>query len=149
NLGALLAELVEAAVPLAERRGLTLRTQRVGGLPGTVFDAHITQIIIAHPLSKPPQFTPQGGEGGGRGGMEKEIAYFEVADDGPGIPANQLERIFERFHQVDGSASREHGGTGLGLALARELARLHGGNVAVRSRLGEGSTFRVELPRDP
>ena len=67
----------------------------------------------------------------------------------PGIPEDQLERIFERFHQVDGSASREHGGTGLGLALARELARLHGGNVLVRSRLEEGAAFRVEMPRDP
>src|SRR6185436_1584087 len=59
---------------------------------------------------------------------------------------DQLEKIFERFHQVDAPHSRAGGGTGLGLALARELARLHGGEVSVRSPPGEGSTFRVELP---
>ncbi|HEY4594917.1 MAG TPA: histidine kinase dimerization/phospho-acceptor domain-containing protein, partial [Thermoanaerobaculia bacterium] len=149
NLGALLAELVEAAVPLAERRGLKLRTERLDELPDSTFDAHMTEIIIANLLSNALKFTPQGGEIVARAGIEGETAFFEVEDDGRGIPADQLERIFDRFHQVDGSASREHGGTGLGLALARELARLHGGNVTVRSRLGEGSLFRVELPRDP
>ncbi|HEY4576147.1 MAG TPA: histidine kinase dimerization/phospho-acceptor domain-containing protein, partial [Thermoanaerobaculia bacterium] len=149
NLGALLAELVEAAVPLAERRGLKLRTERLDELPDSTFDAHMTEIIIANLLSNALKFTRQGGEIVARAGIEGETAFFEVEDDGRGIPADQLERIFDRFHQVDGSASREHGGTGLGLALARELARLHGGNVTVRSRLGEGSLFRVELPRDP
>ncbi|HEY2293428.1 MAG TPA: ATP-binding protein [Thermoanaerobaculia bacterium] len=149
NLGALLAELVEAAVPLAERRGLELRTERLDELPDSIFDAHMTEIIIANLLSNALKFTPKGGEIVARAGIEGETAFFEVEDDGRGIPADQLERIFDRFHQVDGSASREHGGTGLGLALARELARLHGGNVTVRSRLGEGSLFRVELPRDP
>src|SRR4051812_9138774 len=149
NLGALLAELVEAAVPLAERRGLKVRTERLDELPDSTFDDHMTEIIIANLLSNALKFTPQGGEIVARAGIEGETAFFEVEDDGRGIPADQLERIFDRFHQVDGSASREHGGTGLGLALARELARLHGGNVTVRSRLGEGSLFRVELPRDP
>ncbi|HEY4588661.1 MAG TPA: histidine kinase dimerization/phospho-acceptor domain-containing protein, partial [Thermoanaerobaculia bacterium] len=149
NLGALLAELVEAAVPLAERRGLKLRTERLDELPDSIFDAHMTEIIIANLLSNALKFTRQGGEIVARAGIEGETVFFEVEDDGRGIPADQLERIFDRFHQVDGSASREHGGTGLGLALARELARLHGGNVTVRSRLGEGSLFRVELPRDP
>ncbi|HYG63556.1 MAG TPA: sensor histidine kinase, partial [Thermoanaerobaculia bacterium] len=78
--------------------------------------------------------------------LDEQIA-FEVVDDGPGIPEDEQERIFERFHQVDASLSREQAGTGLGLALARELARLHGGEVTVRSRPGEGSAFRVELPR--
>jgi signal transduction histidine kinase len=149
NLGTLLEELVEAATPLAERRGLKLRTERLDELPDSIFDHHKTEIIVANLLSNALKLTPQGGEVVVRAGIEKETVFCEVKDDGPGIPEDQLERIFERFHQVDGSASREHGGTGLGLALARELARLHGGNVTVRSRLGEGSVFRVELPRDP
>ncbi|HEY3570891.1 MAG TPA: ATP-binding protein [Thermoanaerobaculia bacterium] len=149
NLGTLLTELVEAAAPLAERRGLKLRTERLDELPDSIFDHHKTEIIVANLLSNALKFTPPGGEVTVRARMEGDTAFFEVEDDGPGIPEDQLERIFERFHQVDGSASREHGGTGLGLALARELARLHGGNVTVRSRLGEGSVFRVELPRDP
>jgi signal transduction histidine kinase len=153
NVGAFLAELVEAARPLAERRGLRLETERLEEVPDSVFDPHKVEIIAANLLSNALKFTPRGGRvivraGGGSGPQTDEVS-FEVEDDGPGVPADELERIFDRFHQVDGSSSREHGGTGLGLALARELARLHGGNVLVRSRLEAGSTFRVELPRDP
>src|SRR3954462_14405095 len=132
NLGALLAELVEAAVPLAERRGLKLRTERLDELPDSIFDAHMTEIIIANLLSNALKFTPQGGEIVARAGIEGETVFFEVEDDGRGIPADQLERIFDRFHQVDGSASREHGGTGLGLALAREPARVPRGHPTLR-----------------
>jgi signal transduction histidine kinase len=145
----LLADLVDAAAPLAERRGLRLRMERLDEIPDSLFDAHKTEVIVANLLSNALKFTPRGGTVVVRAEAEPEGVGFTVEDDGPGIPADQLERIFERFHQVDGSASREHGGTGLGLALARELARLHGGNVTVRSRLGEGAAFRVELPRDP
>jgi len=149
NVGALLAELVEAAVPLAERRGIRLETERLDELPDSVFDPEKTEIIAANLLSNALKFTPKGGRVTLRGDADMDAVFFEVIDDGPGIPGDQLEPIFDRFHQVDGSASREHGGTGLGLALARELARLHGGNVTVRSVLGEGATFRVELPLEP
>ena len=149
NLGALLAELVAAAAPLAERRELRLAAERLDEIPDSAFDPHKMEIIAANLLSNALKFTPKGGRVTVRGGAQGDGVFFEIADDGPGIPEGQLERIFDRFHQVDGSASREHGGTGLGLALARELARLHGGNVTVRSRPGAGATFRVELPRDP
>ena len=70
-----------------------------------------------------------------------------VEDTGEGIPAQHLPRIFERFYRVDRARSREMGGTGLGLAIVKHLARAHGGDVAVESRLGEGSTFAIELPQ--
>jgi signal transduction histidine kinase len=149
NLGVLLADLVAAAMPLAERRGLRLRTERLDEIPDSLFDGHKTEIIVANLLSNALKFTPRGGTVTVRAEAEPDGVAFTVEDDGPGIPEDQLERIFDRFHQVDASSSREHGGTGLGLALARELARLHGGNVTVRSRLGAGAAFRVELPRDP
>jgi signal transduction histidine kinase len=149
NVGALLADLVAAAAPLAERRGLRLRTERLDEIPDSLFDGHKTEIIVANLLSNALKFTPPGGSIVVRAEEEPDGIAFTVEDDGPGIPEDQLERIFDRFHQVDASSSREHGGTGLGLALARELARLHGGNITVRSRLGAGAAFRVELPRDP
>ena len=154
NVGVLLADLAAAAKPLAERRGLRLRTERLDEIPDSLFDAHKTEIIIANLLSNALKFTPTGGTvvvraETARAEAEPDGVAFTVEDDGPGIPEDQLERIFDRFHQVDASSSREHGGTGLGLALARELARLHGGNITVRSRLGAGAAFRVELPRDP
>jgi two-component system phosphate regulon sensor histidine kinase PhoR len=69
-----------------------------------------------------------------------------VEDTGEGIPAQHLERLFERFYRVDRARSRELGGTGLGLAIVKHLARAHGGEVTVTSELGKGSTFTIELP---
>jgi two-component system, OmpR family, phosphate regulon sensor histidine kinase PhoR len=72
-----------------------------------------------------------------------------VEDTGEGIPAQHLERLFERFYRVDRARSREMGGTGLGLAIVKHLARAHGGEVTVTSELGKGSTFTIELPHLP
>jgi two-component system sensor histidine kinase SenX3 len=69
-----------------------------------------------------------------------------IKDQGVGIPAKDLERIFERFYRVDPGRARETGGTGLGLSIVRHVAQNHGGNVLVESREGEGSTFTLELP---
>jgi len=71
---------------------------------------------------------------------------LEVADSGIGIPREALSRVFERFYRVDKGRAREEGGTGLGLALVKHAAMVHGGRVEVESRFGEGSTFRVLLP---
>ena len=70
-----------------------------------------------------------------------------VTDNGDGIPAQHLERLFERFYRVDRARSRELGGTGLGLAIVKHLALLHGGEVTVESELGKGSTFTLHLPK--
>ena len=72
--------------------------------------------------------------------------HIEIRDHGVGIPAKDLERIFERFYRVDPGRARETGGTGLGLSIVRHVAQNHGGNVLVDSREGEGSTFTLELP---
>lgn len=69
-----------------------------------------------------------------------------VQDNGDGIPAQHLERLFERFYRVDRARSRDMGGTGLGLAIVKHLALLHGGEVTVTSELGKGSTFTIHLP---
>lgn len=148
NLGALLAELAAAAAPHAAGRGIRLVTERLDELPDSVFDPAKVEIVAANLISNAVKFTPEGGRVVVRAEARDGRIGFEVEDDGPGIPEDQLEKIFERFHQVDSSLSRGQGGAGLGLALARELARLHGGDVTVSSRLGRGSTFRVELPRE-
>ena len=72
---------------------------------------------------------------------------LEVADTGIGIPENELPHVFERFHRVSGIVGRDYEGTGIGLALVRELVGLHGGSVSVSSAVGSGTTFRVELPK--
>jgi len=73
-------------------------------------------------------------------------AVYCVQDTGIGIPDEMQQLVFEEFRQVDGSSTRRYGGPGLGLSLARRLARLLGGEIFVQSIAGEGSTFRVELP---
>lgn len=74
------------------------------------------------------------------------VVKIAIADQGVGIPAKDLERIFERFYRVDPGRARETGGTGLGLSIVRHVAQNHGGMVVVESREGEGSTFTLELP---
>jgi signal transduction histidine kinase/AmiR/NasT family two-component response regulator len=78
-----------------------------------------------------------------------EALRFTVADTGAGIPADKLDSLFAKFTQVDASTTRRHGGTGLGLAICRELAGLMGGVIEVRSRVGEGSRFTLNLPLAP
>ncbi|MEN9801178.1 MAG: two-component histidine kinase PhoR, partial [Actinomycetota bacterium] len=71
---------------------------------------------------------------------------IEVRDRGVGIPAKEIDRIFERFYRVDRARSRETGGTGLGLSIARHIAHNHGGDILVHSVEGAGSTFTLQLP---
>lgn len=77
---------------------------------------------------------------------EGAFVLFSITDDGPGVPAEHLERIFDRFHRVDASRSRRTGGAGLGLAIARELVALHGGTIAAENVAGGGARFTFTLP---
>jgi two-component system sensor histidine kinase SenX3 len=81
--------------------------------------------------------------------IEGGVLEIRVRDEGQGIPPGDLPRIFDRFTQIDGSSTRAHGGVGLGLHLVRELTRRAGGDVAVESELGRGSTFTVRIPLAP
>ncbi|HUV91144.1 MAG TPA: ATP-binding protein [Anaerolineae bacterium] len=92
------------------------------------------------------KFTPAGGVITLQNQQEGAQVALQVSDMGVGIPPDQLERIFERFYQVNGSIWRRYGGIGLGLALVKEIARTYNGQVSVESQVGEGSTFRVLLP---
>ncbi len=79
-------------------------------------------------------------------GQSRGRDVISVTDTGEGLAPEQARRIFERFYRVDRARTREVGGTGLGLAIVKHLTRLHGGEVAVESQLGSGTTFRIELP---
>jgi signal transduction histidine kinase len=71
-----------------------------------------------------------------------------VRDTGVGIPEEDLPQLFERFYRVNKDRSRSTGGSGLGLAIAKEIVAMHGGEISVESRVGVGSTFKVQLPKD-
>jgi len=77
---------------------------------------------------------------------DRDGMRISVADQGIGIPPEEHTRIFDRFYQVDGSTTRRYGGTGLGLAVAKEIVEAHGGHIKVASQPGRGSTFTVWLP---
>jgi len=96
--------------------------------------------VIAYNLKREgfEVYESQDGEDGG--------AILDVEDDGIGIAPADQNRIFERFYRVDKARSRELGGTGLGLSIVKHVALSHGGNVSLRSALGAGSNFRVQIP---
>jgi signal transduction histidine kinase len=102
--------------------------------------------LLDNLISNAIKFTPTGGRINIRLQRDNGTAILEVSDTGVGIPSDKLERVFDRFYQVDGSSTRRYGGTGLGLALVKEIAISHGGQVSVESTVGKGSTFRVNLP---
>ena len=104
--------------------------------------------ILVNLLSNAVKFTPEGGEIGLQvlGDVEQQIVHFIVWDTGIGIAQENIGRLFQPFVQLDSSLSRQYAGTGLGLALVRRLAELHGGSVSVESEVGKGSRFTVSLP---
>lgn len=79
--------------------------------------------------------------------QDERFVYFDIIDQGPGIEASHLERIFERFYRIDPGRSRQHGGTGLGLAIVKHIGKLHGGSVSVKSEPSRGSTFTISFPK--
>ena len=79
-------------------------------------------------------------------GLGGDGAFLEVTDQGPGIPAEEATRVFERFYRLDRARSRQSGGVGLGLAIARWAVRTNGGEIELESEVGRGSTFRIVLP---
>ncbi len=128
----------------AERAGKTLET-----VPGEgAFRADLRTLLLA--VSNLVDNAIKYGKDGGRITVSAAIdggdCVIEVADDGPGIPAEHLPRLFERFYRVDKGRSRELGGTGLGLSIARHVVESHGGAIRVKSRLGEGTRFTVRIP---
>lgn len=132
----------------AQTKGLGLTLSVEEGVPASVvMDVQRVRQILNNLLNNAIKFTDNG-----RIDMvvrvEGSKLAFDVSDTGRGIPRECQEQIFEKFRQLDQFVTREHEGTGLGLALARELAHLLGGDITVDSHLGEGSTFTLYLPLD-
>src|SRR5207247_7104399 len=111
-------------------------------------DARALQQIMVNLLSNAVKFTPKGGRVTTRLAIEDECPVIIVADTGIGIPAHDLPRVCEPFVQVDTSLGRRFEGTGLGLALTKRLVDLHGGELILRSSVGEGPTVSIRLPAE-
>jgi signal transduction histidine kinase len=116
------------------------------GLPQINVEPDRIRQILVNLLTNAHEYTPEGASIGIAAravGAEVEIS---VSDNGPGIPPDQLERIFERFTRGDAGLTQRVGGTGLGLAISKSLVELHGGSIGAESTVGQGSTFHVRLP---
>jgi two-component system sensor histidine kinase MtrB len=144
------APLVEDAVRTmraqTEAAGQTLGQVVEAGLPLVDIEPDRVRQILVNLLTNAHEYCPEGASirvTAARVGAEVEIA---VSDDGPGIPEDQLEHIFDRFTRGDAGLTQRVGGTGLGLAISKSLVELHGGTIGASSTPGEGSTFRIRLP---
>ncbi|MFO8001672.1 MAG: HAMP domain-containing sensor histidine kinase, partial [Marinilabilia sp.] len=149
NLGDILSKLVQASLPYAKQKNIEMTISGADDIPNTAIDTEKVETIAANLISNALKFTSDKGKIRICAGSNKEVIWFEVQDTGMGIPEDMIDNIFERFHQIDDKHSRKNEGTGLGLAMVRELTMLHGGKVDVRSKIGKGSVFRVELPKNP
>jgi PAS domain S-box-containing protein len=145
DLAAVTAELASNFRSACERAGIRLEVDCAPLGEPVYVDRGMWERIVLNLLSNAFKFTLEGSirislhRAGGR-------AVLSVRDTGCGIPEAEQPHLFERFHRVAGSRGRTHEGTGIGLALAQELARLHGGSVSAESREREGSRFTVEVP---
>jgi two-component system phosphate regulon sensor histidine kinase PhoR len=145
-LSPLVTEVISFLAAQAEARKVTVVNEVTAD--AIVFaDARRLEQMLTNLIDNAIKFNREGG---------KVTVKFErssrdqimIEDIGEGIPAQYLDRLFERFYRVDRARSREVGGTGLGLAIVKHLARAHGGEASVTSEVGKGSTFIIELPRN-
>jgi signal transduction histidine kinase len=145
--------LVDAAVsvvlPRAQEKGVAVQARLAAGLPLLHVDRDRIMQVIHNLLDNAIRHTPAGGAVTVDLSVRGAEVRLAVRDAGPGIPPDEIERVFERFYRLDASRSRATGGTGLGLAVVKSLVEAHGGRVEVASALGEGSTFVVVLPITP
>ena len=146
-----LAPLFTEAVSMVEieaaKKQTTIRTDCPPEIKANLYGSFILQALV-NLLDNAIKYSPDASEVFARAYSEGEKIVLEVKDSGIGIPAEHLERIFERFYRVEKARSRDAGGTGLGLAIVRHIALLHGGSVEVESHAGEGSVFRLLIPKE-
>jgi two-component system, OmpR family, phosphate regulon sensor histidine kinase PhoR len=135
----------DAILPKAEERGTKLAIDCEEGLEAKVEGGLLEQALV-NLMDNAIKYSPPGTSVRASARAEGGFLCIEVRDQGIGIPAADLPRIFERFYRVDKARSRDSGGTGLGLAIVRHIAIAHGGEVSVESWEGEGSTFKIRIP---
>jgi len=147
-VASLLAELAERAEALARERGTNLATNLSGEGEIEVDQGRVEQAILIL-MDNAAKYGPQGGRITLSAETHSGRLRITVADEGPGIPEEELPRIFERFYRMDKTRSRKLGGSGLGLPIAKTIAEVHGGRIEVESHVGEGTRMSIYLPLIP
>lgn len=147
DLTPLIEGVVELLAPRAQGKGIEIAASIAPNVPKRVMgDQDRLRQVLMNLAGNAVKFTPSGGVGLIVTSPSEGCVSFEVADTGPGIPADRLESIFEEFERVDGSSATAHEGTGLGLAISRRIVAHMKGQISVESDLGHGSSFVVKVP---
>lgn len=149
DIGALVEDAVRTMRGQTEAAEQTLSAAVADGLPPIDVDPDRIRQVLVNLLTNAHEYCPERASirvAVALDGAEVEIA---VIDDGPGMPEDQLDHIFDRFTRGDAGMTQHVGGTGLGLAISKSLIELHGGSIGASSRPGQGSAFRVRLPLAP
>lgn len=142
----LLRSSARTMTPLAQKAGLTLEVNLTNELPLISADPNRLRQVIINLVGNAIKFTPHGGRVSLGAEVHGDMLALSVSDTGIGIRPEDQELIFEKFRQVDGSATRQYGGAGVGLAVSKHLVTMHGGKIWVTSKEGEGSTFIFTVP---
>ena len=145
NLKDILNEILENAQSQCGEKGLDFQSNIPSDIPAVRIDSQKLPWALLHLIDNAVKFTPKGGnvQIGVNVGDANVMMY--VYDTGIGIAQEKIDEIFEPFHQLDGSSTRRYGGTGLGLAMARQIVEAHGSEIVVRSKEGQGSYFEFSL----
>ncbi len=147
-----LAEMIKTAVAshtlVADKKGMRIVSQIPDGIADLAFiDKQRINQVLDNIIGNALKFSPDGGIITVALFEEEDVIGIAVSDQGVGVPEDKRERIFERFYQVDGSARRRFGGTGVGLAIVKRIVDAHQGRIWVESAVKEGSTFFITLPK--
>ncbi|MFO7859580.1 MAG: response regulator [Desulfosalsimonas sp.] len=147
DIAALMAEQADLYRPKAEAGSIDMQVLPVDGPVTAMGNRTNLCEVMANLISNAIRYTPEGGQIRISAGVEDNFAVFSVADTGFGIDPEEKERIFQRFYRVKTEQTRPISGTGLGLAIVKSIVEAHHGRIQVDSQPGQGSTFRVYLPR--
>ncbi len=148
DLHAVFHDIIQDMSLLIAEKGLELQVNIPADFPLMVVDQQKLDLIIMNLLHNAIKFTPPNGRIVFEAKVQDNQALMSISDTGIGIPRSELNRIFDRFYQVERSLTREYGGIGLGLAIARGMVEVCGGEICVDSEPGQGTTFCFTLPLD-
>ena len=129
-----------------KKKGHKVSSFVTADVPLVYADKDDIERVVLNILTNSIKYTPDNGEIKIYVGFVYNDAYIKVFDNGIGIPEDDLSRIFERFYRVDKARSREMGGTGLGLSIAKEILDKNGGNIDIKSKVGEGTEVVIRIP---
>ncbi len=148
-LAPLVSEVLSEIEVSRAGKGVAVQSELAPDLPPVFADRERVHQVLFNLLDNAVRFTPPGGEVTVSASRHDGSCEVRVADTGPGISSEHLPRLFDRFYRVDPARSREDGGTGIGLAIARSVVEAHGGRIWAESEMGKGSVFTFELPVAP